>query len=336
VKAAVVALAVALAATALLGAVRLLRPSSGPAKSGLAKPFLFPPGDRARVDRLRDRLAAGLLSLRTRDGDYSSRPDGGDVVPVDRVEATAFGLAGLAVARRMGARAPGLDAAISAARGVLVRGPPGGVPRGPARASPEKTARALAVSTLALSLAADPADATAVDLVAKTLVYRVTMTAIPGGWIQGVTARAFAQLVEDGREPLLGDAPLSAFPSRRVELGRHLLDEHLSQALVEEIQRGLGAPPSALADAVWPRVLADPPVWAEEQTDLYSMTLAAWFAARRPGGEAWYRDVVPVLEAGVRDDGVIPGTYSGFPVSRTACALLILWEGCGLRPADAP
>jgi hypothetical protein len=87
---------------------------------------------------------------------------------------------------------------------------------------------------------------------------------------------------------------------------------------------------------VFPRVLADRPRWAGAQTDFGSWMLEAWLAARRADGAAWFEAVLPALEEGVGADGVIAGYYSGHPVSRTASALLILWEGSGLRPAAAP
>jgi len=332
-----VLLATALGVVTVAASVAALVGSSSPARDdGSAVRWQSPPhfgaGTEPRLRTLRDRLARGLLSLRRTPGDFSTRADDGMVDPVERIEATAIGVAGLAAAVRLGADAPGLVPALAGTKDLLGKRQSKG---GGFDVFGSKPRRGLAVSTLgcavlALSLAEDPTDGARLDRAGQTLVDLAGWGPLAGGWVQGAAVRAMGELVASGRLRLLGTPTLSAIPTRNIGEVRDNADPRVSEALAQAVLTELGAY-SPVPDEVLAKVLADPPTWVGDRSDLNSWALQAWLAARRPGGDAWFSKILPVLEEAVPSDGVVPGEAYGYPVSRTACALLILWEGWGLH-----
>lgn len=330
---ALIALAVLLALVPAAAVVRRLTRGTPPT----TEPFLFPADARGRVDALRDRLARGLLSLQQPGGGFPARSDTVEVDPLDRAEATAIGFAGLVVAQRLGSRVEGLADGVTRARRTLtqLQSQSGqfGVSRRPRRGV---GVSAVATGVIALCLAGDRADEPYLESAAKALVFQAQMGTLPSGWVQGVAARALAQLVESGRRAWLGADPVSVLPSQAIELSRRVTDSHVAQALVLEIQTRLGAPPVDLPKAVLRRLLDAPPTWTGLESDVGSWVLQAWLAARLPEGPGWFAGALTELEKAPAETGVIEGDYYGHPVSRTAGALLVLWEGGGKRPIGAP
>jgi hypothetical protein len=237
----------------------------------------------------------------------------------------------------MGSKVPGLDAGLDAVRARLTaRQSASGGFGGDSKPGRGRAASAVACAVLALSLGKDPADGPALERAAQTLVSLSEMGPLPGGWVQGFTTRAMALLVQDGRKDLLGPDPIAVIPSRPVGLARDARDPRVSEAFASAVREALGAPPSTLPDEILAKVLDEGVEWSGAQTDVGSMTLQAWLAARRTGGNRWFAEFLPVIERAISPDGTVPGEYYGYPVSRTACALLILWEGWELRPPGAP
>ncbi len=297
----------------------------------------FGPGTRPRLEILRDRLAAGLLSLRRPKGDFSTRDDDLFEDPTDRTEATALGTAGLAVAWRLGSRVAGLEEALRATKdGLGKRQARAGGFSSSGKPGRGRAVSALSSAILALSIAGDPADGPRLDRAAQTLADLCGLGPLPAGWVQGVAARAFSELAQGGRIAYLGTPPYQAIPSRDVGEVRDARDPRVSEAVAQAIRVALGGPRSRLPDEILARVRAEVPEWTGPQTDLYSWVLQAWLAARCAGGPAWFASVLGPLEKAVGPDGVIPGDFYGYPVSRTAGALLILWEGWELRPPGGP
>lgn len=314
-------------------AVRLAK---GPAPT--TKPWLFPAGSRGRVDALRDRVARGLLSLQLPGGGFAPPDVGVPPEPIDRAEATALGLAGLAAAERMGCGVGGLADGVRNARAALIdmqsrSGQFGVSPRGRRGVA----VSALASGVLGLSLSRVGAGEEAfLEAAGRALVFQCSLGSQPGGWVHGVAVRALAQLVEDGRGAWLGEDRVAAIPSQPIELARRVIDSHVSQALALSVQTHLGAPPLPLPEAVLRRKLEEGPAWTGVESDMNSWVLDAWLAARLNGGEAWFAAALGELEKAPAESGVVEGDYYGYPVARTAGLLLILWEGAGRRPVGAP
>jgi hypothetical protein len=89
-----------------------------------------------------------------------------------------------------------------------------------------------------------------------------------------------------------------------------------------------GWPSQVLAACSKPEFLA----WDGPKTDLFTWALSAWLAARVPGGDAWFEKALPLLEKAPDEGGVVRGMEYGEPVTRTACALLVLFEGWEKAP----
>jgi hypothetical protein len=300
-------------------------------------PWLFPPDARPRVDVLRDRLAAGLLTLQRRDGLFTAQPDGAfSDDTLDDTEATGLAVAALSVARRMGSRVGGLEPGLARARDALLERQRTdgdfGQSAKPGRGAMVAT---MAAGVLALRLDDDPRSVAAAERAGRRLVDVSSLGPLPGGWVQGVTVRALWQLVEDDRTVLLGPDPLAVVPTRNIGTIRDAAEPRISEAFAQTLCRHLGAA-TATPEEILPKVLADPPVWESPRTDLESWLLAGWLAARTPGGEAWFPLALTALEAAIGPDGTIPWEAYGSPVSKTATGLLILWEGSGLRPLPGP
>ena len=298
----------------------------------------FGEGTRARLERLRDRLAAGLVSLRLPGGDYSpgffdSRQDEGMV----RRQTTAVAVAGLAAAKRMEAHAKGLDEALADAKAVLTNrkaGSGGGASSvKPDRARTDAT---LAAGVLGLLWARDPADESRLSIATWALVAESRIGPMGKGWPRGIATRAFAALFEDGRADLLGNDPQTLVQvdpvlDAKLDCG----DPRISDAFARAVARTPDAEErgkAVLAECMKPDVLE----WDGDGTDLSTWTLTAWLAARVPGGDAWFGKALPLLEKAPDEAGVIQGTRYGDPVSRTAEALWILFEGWEPPPAGAP
>jgi len=326
-------IAAALATCVLFGAVKGLVAGKPPTPEIVSA---FGPGTRPRVEALRDRLALGLLSLRTPDGDWSPRPTDVDVDPLERREVTALAVAALAAARRMGSPVPTLDEAILSGKAELFRlRRRGRGSEGPiVNPSRNLAIRGMACAILAMSLAGDPADVGRWPLAVDTLL-RLTDAGPPvAGWAHGVAVRAYGEILELGWAALLGPDPRSRVPVRDPQSQRDCNDPRVAAALAAVFRYGGGSaaaqpPPGSILAAC----LDTPLEWGGEQTDLRSWLMRAWLAARVPGGAAWYRQVLPLLEGAPDASGVIPGAFYGDPSSRTACALLLLYEGSRSSPA---
>lgn len=301
------------------------------------KPFLFPASERAAFDALRDRAAKGLLVLQQPGGGFLPRLDAVEVDPLDRAEATAIGLAGLAVASRLGSRVEGLEDGLAKARRTLtqLQSQSGqfGVSRRPRRGV---GVSAVACGVIGLCVAGEAGDLPYLESAGRALVAQAQMGTLPSGWVQAAAARGLAQLVESGYGGWLGDDPVSVLPSQRIELSKRVTDSHVAQALVLQIQTALGAPPVDLPKAVLKRLLDDPPTWTGLESDMGSWVQQAWLAARLPDGPAWFENALAELAKAPGETGVVEGDYYGYPVARTAGVLLVLWEGGGRRPIGAP
>lgn len=301
------------------------------------KPFLFPGEERAAFEALRDRAAKGLLSLQQPGGGFLPRLDAIEVDPLDRAEATAMGLAGLAVASRLGSRVEGLEDGLAKARRTLtqLQSQSGqfGVSRRPRRGV---GVSAVACGVIGLCVVGEAGDRPYLESAGRALVAQAQMGTLPSGWVQAAAARGLAQLVESGYGAWLGDDPVSVLPSQRIELSKRVTDSHVAQALVLQIQTGLGAPPVDLPKAVLRRLLDDPPTWTGLESDMGSWVQQAWLAARLPDGPAWFENALAELAKAPGETGVVEGDYYGYPVARTAGLLLVLWEGGGRRPIGAP
>src|SRR5262249_34403012 len=148
------------------------------------------------------------------DGHFSTRRDPAQVSPAELAEATAFGVAGLAAARAMGDADTVVESTLLRSKRTLTSLITKGGVGQPARAAERGTRlSALAVTVLALSIANAPADARSIDLVGQTLVTQATFGTPAQGWVQGVMARAMAELAGDGRAALLGPTPVSVIPT---------------------------------------------------------------------------------------------------------------------------
>lgn len=318
--------------SSVLAAVRGSSPSPvGPVRADVVT--RFGPGTRARVEVLRDRAAIGLLALRRPEGDFTTRPGAG-VDPAERREATAMGVLGLSIAKRMGSAVPGLSTAIAEARAVLFRAPKRGTI---ASANRSLNASALAATLLALSIGADPTDRVRVETATSALLAMTEPGPPIQGWPQAIVARAYADIIDTGRADYLGADPLAAIPIWD-NLGetRDGADQRVSEALAQAIRFGRPRPgssaePSTIPAEIFAKVIADPIEWNGEQTDLARWTVRAWLAARVPGGDAWFARALPPLEQAVEADGRVEGEMYGYPTARSASILLILWEGMDLR-----
>ena len=152
------------------------------------------------------------------------------------------------------------------------------------------------------------------------------------GWAHGVAARAFGEILESGRGDLLGADPVqgagprasrpsgtamtpaSRPPSRPCSAGGRIRGGAASPG---RDPRGVPRrPPRVGGRADRPGLLAPPGV----------------ARGPGPGGDAWFRQALPLLEKAPDGAGVIEGDYYGDPVSRTACALLVLCEGSRTSP----
>ncbi len=294
------------AAASVLAAVR--RPPAPP-----EVPTRFGTGTRARVEALRDRATTGLLALRTKEGDFTTRPGSG-VDPGERKEATAMGVLGLAAARRLGARNEGLERAFLEAKAKLFTIPRRGIATNPSRSL---MVSANAASILALSIGGDPVDATKIPDAVKGLLFQTEPGPPVAGWTQGIAARAFGEVLETGRAALLGPNPYAAVPTWDT-LGdtRDSADQRVSEALALVIKSPTGR--SKAAEEIFAKVVEEPIEWAGEQTDLGRWTLRAWLASRVPGGR--------------------PGSSASSPPSRRRWPPTAPWRGgcTGIRSPGAP
>jgi hypothetical protein len=327
-------LAAGLAAVVAVGSVLLLsRGDDVPARG----PSRFGAGTEGRIEALRDRLAAGLLSLREPDGHWVPKRGDPSVEPVHEAEATAFGLAGLAAARRMGSRVPGIPAAIDAARSWLRANqhPDGGF-GGTARGGRAMGILAVSTAILGWVLAADPADRDVLDAAAGRLAHEVSLGPLPAGWTRGVATMAILALAGTRRGTAFGDDPLGRIETRAAGSVRDARDPRVAEALAQVVAARGGAT-DAFPREILERAIESRAEWGEDRTDLYSWVLRAWLASRIEGGNRWFEAVLPELEKAPDAAGAVPGDFYGYPASRTACALLILLEGLELRrPFDVP
>ena len=121
-------------------------------------------------------------------------------------------------------------------------------------------------------------------------------------------------------------------PVREPQTQRDCHDPRVAAALAAVFRGGIGSAAAQPPSEILAACLDGPLEWGGEQTDLGSWLLRAWLAARVPGGGAWYRQALPLLEAAPDGAGVIGGHFYGNPTSRTACALLVLYEGTRTSP----
>ena len=292
-------------------------------------PTKFGPGTRARIDALRDRAASGLLALRRPEGDFTIHPGAG-VELEERMDATAMGILGLTVAKRMGSKVPGIATAITEARALLFRAPKRGTI---ASANRNLKIKMLAATVLALSIGDEPVDRGRLKDATEAFV-KVTDPGPPmRGWAQGIGTRAFAEIIDSGHGDYLGPDPLSLIPIwDNLRDTRDGADQRVSEAFAQAVRSG----PAGVPAEIFARINEDSIEWNGAQTDLERWTLRAWLAARVPGGDAWFARALPALEKAVGPDGRVEGEMYGYPVARSAQILLILWEGLDLRAPTGP
>jgi hypothetical protein len=331
----VATLAVAVALAGCVVAFSVLAVVSPPGTTTSWGRARFGDGTRSRLESLRDRLATGLVSLRTAAGDYAPgfREPGVDRNLVRR-QSTATAVAALAAARRMGSRVAGLDEAIAVAKDVLTNrrqggGTPGGPGSKPDRARVDAT---LAAGILALAWADDPADRVRLAMAATALEAELRIGPMATGWARGISTRAIVALVETGRADMLVDDPVALVQvDPEIDARVDCDDPRASDAFARVVAGGPGARDRATA-VLSACTRADLLTWDGERTDLHSWVLQAWLAARVEGGDAWFERVLPLLEKAPDGSGVVQGVYYGDPVSRTAHALWILFEGWEAPP----
>jgi hypothetical protein len=324
------AFAAGLAAVVLVFSILLLRGRIVPAHD--LGPSRFGPGTERRIDALRDRLASGLLALREPDGHWVPRRLDPSVEPVHEAEATAFGLAGLAAARRLGSRVAGIPDAIDGARAWLRKNqhPDGGF-GGTVRGGRAMGILAVSTAILGWTLADDAADEDVALAAAGRLEHEVSLGELPDGWTRGVATMAILALASIGRGGAFGDDPLAAVRVRATGTLRDTRDPRVAEAFAR-IVHARGGATDAFPGEILEKAIEAKPEWGDDRTDLYSWVLRAWLASRVAGGDRWFAATLPELEKAPGPDGAIPGDFYGFPASRTACALLILLEGRQLRP----
>lgn len=309
---------------------------AGPVPAARIGPSRFGEGTRPRLEALRDRLAAGLVSLRLAAGDYPPRADASPFDPFARREATSMAVAGLGAARRMGAKVEGLSVALREAKDVLANRRKGtGSPISAVR--PNRPAQVATVSAeiLGLVYGGDPADASRLGRAATMLASDATagpLTAV--GWTRGIEVRAIEALVGVGMGPALGDDPMALVQTDGDHRIQDCGDPRVSEAFAEAVKAG-GLVSGGFPATVLKSCADLKSIWTGDRTDLASWTLRAWLAARVEGGDRWFASMLPELEKAPEKGGVVPGDFYGDPVSRTACALLILWEGWEAPPAAA-
>jgi hypothetical protein len=296
----------------------------------------FGPGTLPRLRALRDRLVQGLLSLQAEDGGYVPDPDDPDLDAIAKTEATAMALAGLAAARLtyLGERkdTTAIDAAIARAKARVLaaqtKGGDFGAPRRPSRATIVAT---LSAALLGLVLVSDPADADAVAAARGALASEAVLGPVQHPWPRAVAAYAALGLFATGRLTGDGVSLETLIPTGELPKTRDAADARVVEAFVRRARRLDGGPDGFPAQIVAKSVQIGGS-WGGERTDMYSWCMRAWLAARAEGGRAWFATVLPGLEAAPNDAGVVLGDLYGDPVSRTACALLILFEGWTSQP----
>jgi hypothetical protein len=289
--------------------------SGGPRFGAEAKP---------RLEALRDLLVRGLLSLRKPDGTW----DSGDprAQEVHRTETTALALAGLAAAKWMGAKDPALDPAIRESRAALVKrqakdGSFGALVRGNTR---DRIFSALSAAIVALALAGDPSDGPVLDRAGEALRHQWTLGPPVDYWTRALSIDAILALVGTGHGDALGPAPRSLL-DRKTPGGRpDYRDHNVGEAFARIVR---GDDPSGFPAQIAAICAEQGAEWGGERTDMYAWLMRAWLCARSESGDPWFAKALPGLEEGAKPDGVIEGDFYGDPVSRTACALLILLEG---------
>jgi hypothetical protein len=281
---------------------------------------------------LMERLCRSLLALQLPDGDYDRVPGEKDEDPeVKRTTATAVATVALLRARRLGADVPGLDRAIALGLDRLrlrqdpAKGGFGALPAG-FQTSPWPALQVLSAALIALSMAHRPGDADAIDKGAKAYTNAVAYGA-DHGWTRGLAAIAAETMFREGDGERFG-VPVTELvrevreDSDRVDCG----DFRLAEAIARVIRAGGGAPP--FSAEILAACLKDPefPKWSGDSTDLQSWWLQAWLAARLPGGEEWFRRVVPAIETAIAPLGRVPRGWYADTVTQTACAVLVLAE----------
>jgi hypothetical protein len=328
--AASVALAVCVAGASALvffgepGAPPAPTPSPTPARRPTGTEPRFGAGTKPRLEALRDVLARGLLERRLPDGTW--KPSQPRVEDVHVTETTALAAAGLASARWMGSKLPGLEEAIRGSKEVLLRrqaedGSFGALKKGATR---DRAYSALSASILALALAADPADGPALDRAGEALRRQWTLGPPTDFWTRALSVQAILALVGTGHRQSLGDEPRALI--NRDEPGGKVdhRDLYVAEAFCRVVR---GDDADGFPARVGAVVVESGAEWGGERTDLTSWLMRAWLCARIPGGDLWFEKALPGLEAGARPGGGLETDFYGDPVSRTGCALLLLLEG---------
>jgi hypothetical protein len=282
---------------------------------------------RPSAERLRDRLVSGLLSLRRPDGTWHPRPGHPLSQEVHVNEATASALAGLCAARWTGSKDPALPEAIRKARETLAaRQELDGTFGAPTRAQTrDRLISALSFAILGFALAGDPSDGPVLERAGEALRHQMALGAALDYWTRALSIQAILALVGTGHGASLGPEPRSLIDRKAPPDPPRCRDDHVAEAFARLVREDVadGYPERIAA------LCAEPgPEWGEERTDLYAWLMRAWVAARtQDGGGDWFRKAVEALEEAPNGRGVIQGDFYGDPVSRTACALLILLEG---------
>ncbi len=310
------------------------KPAGRPGKEAArpVEPPRFGAGTEARVAALANRLTAGLLSLGGADGRFSPRPGDQSLDPLEEVEATGMAIAGLAAAKRLGEPAPALDGAIDrACRWLGARqkedGGFGQAMQPQNRALPVSAAGA---ATFGVVLAGRKADGAFLDRAAGFLRYQADAGRLPDGWTRALVAMAALGLIETGHAAGLGDDPWAVVQTRDIGTVRDARDQRVAEALARAI-RARGGAADAVPSEVLAKVVDEGFEWGGDRTDMASWAMRAWLASRTPGGDRWFVGILAPLETAPDAGGVVQGDFYGYPVSRTASALLILLEGKDLR-----
>jgi hypothetical protein len=290
-----------------------------------------------RLVRLRDLLVRGLLSKRLPDGSWSPRGAGEGVDKALTTEATALAVAGLAAARRTGAEGKDLSDAIAGGRALLLaRQTPTGSFGAPQKRNWGTEVVTLSAAVLALTLAGNGADSAALDRAGEALTHQASLGMFPGGWPRGIAVRAADALRRTGHLGALGGDLTTAV---RIQDPpgplRDARDFRVAEALARRVREGADAS-DPFPGEILAKCVAAGWEWGGEQTDLDSWAMMAWLAARTAGGDAWFVGVLGGLERAPDEAGAIPGEFYEYPVSRTACALLVLYEGWTPAAGNGP
>jgi hypothetical protein len=326
-----VAAAVLLALGTAWAAWRATRPPSAEEARGA-----FAPEHAERARAALRRLLAGLAALQEADGGFAlSSPEERPSLPEPEVKRTASSaLAAWALVE--GARVLG-DEGLATARdralgylekrlepdGTFGRHPPNPL-GGAADPGPEVTA--LAAGLTAFARSGEGRLGLAVGQASRALAARVA-AGTRDGWQRALAAMALDTVVVAGRGEAFGRDPRRALTLGKTPAEPDCGDYRLAEAIVrvvrEEPAKGDLLPEAVLQACV----LAEPPVWSGETSDVPAWLLKAWLASRTRQGPAWFALALPAVEEAEGPGRVVPGGIYADRVAQTAAAALTLVLG---------